>query len=344
MKTNTLKAVAAVGLSALLMGSAAAQSVSQPVGYETLNYTSGFNYLGLRLVEAPAGAGAALSISGGDVTLADGVVDALDAATSYIFEVTSGDAAGAVTTISAFDATANTVSLADDISGDFDGGDEFIIRPTSTLSSVFGETNDVANSGSGLTSAGSFAGCDQIWIPDGSGSFQRYAFVLGNPFAGTSDSWQDDLGNVINPDLIELNYVDGVIVNAISPGDFVVSGSIKLEAVQIALTTTFNYLGSLFPAGLTLEESELVNTLTSAGSFAGCDQVWLPDSSGGFLRYAFVLGNPFAGTPDAWQDDSGTLIDPETISFDDTPGMIVVRAGSAVSMITVDSPDFYDTL
>ena len=65
MKTNTLKTVAAVGLSALLVGSASAQSsVSQPVGYETLDLVPGFNYVGLRLHEAPVATGASVSTAG----------------------------------------------------------------------------------------------------------------------------------------------------------------------------------------------------------------------------------------------------------------------------------------
>ena len=63
MKTKTLKVAATMGLTALLVGSAAAQeSASKPVGYETLTIEDGFNYLGLRLHEAPVASGTITAI------------------------------------------------------------------------------------------------------------------------------------------------------------------------------------------------------------------------------------------------------------------------------------------
>lgn len=345
MKTTTLKAVAAFGLSALLAGSAAAQeSTSKPVGYETIPYTAGFNYLGLRLHEAPAASGTSVSVSGATITVADGVADGLVAGTSYIFEVTSDDALGAVVLVNSFDAAADTLTLSDDISANFGDGHGFIIRPSSTLTTVFGESNDVANSGAGLVSTASFGTCDQIWLPDGAGGFSKYAYVKGNPFAGTVDGWKDSSGLTVDPETINLVYVDGVIVNGASAGNVVVSGSVKLEPVSIVLTTTFNYIGGMFPVGLTLAESELGFSLGSTGSFGTSDQVWLPNGAGGFAKYAFVQGNPFTGSPTGWKNSAGGVVDPAAISFDDNPGVIIVRAGNVESLVTIDSPDFYDAL
>ncbi len=347
MKTTTLKAVAAFGLSALLAGSAAAQeSKSKPVGYETLAYTAGFNYLGLRLHEAPASSGAsgAVTIGSPVIPVADGVADALTTDVTYLFEVTSGDAAGAVVLVDSFDAATDTVTLASDISDDFVEADTFIIRPSATLASVFGATNDVANSGAGLTSTASFGTCDQIWVPDGAGSFEKYAYVKGNPFAGTLDGWKNAAGAAITPADVDLIYVDGIIVNGAAAGNLVVSGSVKLEGVSIALTTTFNYVSGVFPAGLTLTESELSATLTSTASFGTSDQVWIPNGVGGFAKYAWVKGNPFAGTADGWRNAALAAVDGATVSFDGSSGVIIFRAGNAESMVTIDSPDFYDAL
>ena len=345
MKTNTLKAAAAVGLSALLMGSASAQSsVSQPVGYETLNYTPGFNYLGLRLVEAPAATGASVSAAGTVVTVADGVADSLIEGTAYLFEATTGDAAGAIVSVTAFDAAADTVTLADDISGDFEPGSEFIIRPTDTLASVFGTANDVANDGNGLNSTGSFATSDQVWLPDGAGGFEMFAFVQGSILFGTVSEWQDVDGNSVDAASVPLVYTDGVIINGVAQGELVVSGSVKLEPVSFALTAPFNYLSSIFPAGNNLAESELETALLSTGSFATSDQVWLPDGTGGFDMFAFVQGSILFGTTTGWQNVDGATVDPTTISFDDNSGIIINRAGATSRMVAFDSPDFYDTL
>lgn len=347
MKTTTLKAVAAFGLSALLAGSAAAQeSKSKPVGYETLAYTAGFNYLGLRLHEAPASSGAsgAVTIGSPVIPVADGVADALTTDVTYLFEVTSGDAAGAVVLVDSFDAATDTVTLASDISDDFVEADTFIIRPSATLASVFGATNDVANSGAGLTATGSFAGSDQVWVPNGASGFDKFAYVLGNPFLGTPNAWKNSAGATVDPADVNLVYTDGVIINGAAAGNLVVSGSVKLEPVQVVLNAQFNYLSGIFPAGLTLAESELSLTLTKAGSFAGSDQVWLSNGAGGFNKYAFVAGNPFLGTPDSWRNSAGTVVDPAAVSFDNTSGVILVRAGEVAKMVTIDSPDFYDAL
>ncbi len=346
MKTNTLKAAAAVGLSALLVGSAAAQeSKSKPVGYETVGYTAGFNYVGIRLHEAPVASGASTTIDFATVTVADGVADALVAGTTYLFEATTGDAAGAVTTVESFDADADSVTLSDDLSDNFADGDEFIIRPASTLASIFGDANDVANSGGGLTSTGSFGTCDQAWVPDGQGGFSKYAYVQGNPFTGTLTGWKDADGADVTAADTALIYSDGVILVGAAAGDVVVSGSVKLQSVALSLTTTFNYAGSIFPAGLTLAESELENSLLSTGSFGTSDQLWLSDGAGGFAKYAFVQRNPFdPASVTGWKDADGNDVDGATVSFDDNSGVIVVRGDSTVRMVTVDSPDFYDEL
>jgi hypothetical protein len=93
MKNTTLKAAAAFGLGALLMGSAAAQeSVSKPVGYETLEINQQFNYIGLRLLGAPLATSTVATAENGAITLASGEV----ADGTVIIEVVDGDAAGAV--------------------------------------------------------------------------------------------------------------------------------------------------------------------------------------------------------------------------------------------------------
>ena len=93
MKNTTLKAAAAFGLGALLMGSAAAQeSVSKPVGYETLEINQQFNYIGLRLLGAPLATSTVATAEDGAITLASGEV----ADGTVIVEVVDGDAAGAV--------------------------------------------------------------------------------------------------------------------------------------------------------------------------------------------------------------------------------------------------------
>jgi len=310
------------------------QATSKVVGYETLTVNSGFNYLGLRLLEQTVASGTVASVSAANVTL--------DAAPTvdtgvYLFEITSGTAAGTVIEI---DSVADTiVTLTADLSAELAAGDSYSIRPAHTLASVFGDANSA-----GLNSAATFGGCDQIWLPDGAGDFVQYAYLAGNARAGTVDRWVDSDLNDVDATSIVLNYTDGVIVNAQSTGSFIVSGEVKTTSTSIALTNTFNYLGSVYPAGSTIETAFGASNssgLLSVATFGGCDQIWLPNSSGDFDKYAYLAGNARAGTVDRWVDSDSVDVDPSTIEL--TSGAILVK-NDADKNIVVSQPSSYDTL
>ena len=142
----------------------AQEFTSEPVGREILTVESGFNYLGLRMHQKIVVTSSYASVTNGSTTIGvhGDVVDALTAGTAYLFEVESGTALGAVIPVTSFDAVNETLTLNDDVSGSFQNGDRFSIRPASTLASVFG-----VNNSAGLGSSSSFAGSDQVWLPDG---------------------------------------------------------------------------------------------------------------------------------------------------------------------------------
>ena len=345
MKNNTLKAAAAVGLSALLMGSAAAQSsVSQPVGYETITVPNGFSYAGLRLHAAPIGSGAATTVAGTTITVANGIVDAMVAGTTYIFEVIDGDAVGAVVLVETFDAVSDTLTLGDDISGDFVNGNSFIIRPAATLASVFGSDNS-AGLDSGEAGPG---GADSVWIPDGTGGFDRYYFDDLNA-TSFDPSWSNfDDGSEVNPEEILMIYTDGIILlgDGVENNTFVVSGSVKLEAATYVFQDGFNYIGTIHPVGSTLassfgaaNESGLAAGETGPG---GADVIFVPEG-GGFARYYYDDLNSESFAPSWSNAEDGSEVDPTTISFDDISGVIVLHEGAATSN-TVQAPSFYANL
>lgn len=347
MKTNTLKAAAAVGLSALLIGSAAAQeSKSKPVGYETITVPNGFSYAGLRLHEAPVASGEVVSVPGGaTVTVADGVADALTDGVAYIFEVTSGDAIGAVVTVDSFDAGADTVTVSDAaISDDFADGDSFTIRPAATLASVFGADNSAGiDAGFGGT-----GGADQIWVPNGAGGFDKYYFDDLSPDNFTAEWVDATTTNSVDPATVNLIYTDGIIILGGGTADntFVVSGSVKLTPTNFALASGFNYLSSVSPAGATIET--MFGATNSAGLDAGfggtggADVVWIPVGAG-FDKYYFDDLSPDNFTTE-WVDANSTnTVDPATISLDDASGFIIVNDGAA-QPVNAGVPGFYADL
>ncbi len=339
MKTKTLKVAAAMGLTALLAGSAAAQeSASKPVGYETLTVANGFNYLGLRLHEAPVASGTITGVTAGSVS-----DDAADfstlAAGTYVLEIDT--AAGIVQEVTTF--TDSTTIPTDDLTGAGVDGASYTIRPVATLASVFGAANE-----SGLDEGfGGTGGADQIWVPTPSG-FAKYYFDAFSPL-GAAEEWVDISTNAgVDPATVSLFYTDGVILvgGGTDNNTFVVTGSVKLTASSYVINDGFNYLSSISPAGATLasmfgaaNESGLS---AGFGGTGGADQVWIPEA-GSFTKYYYDDFSPLGATAEWVNAGDNSSVDATTVSLDDASGIIIVGTGGTQTA-SVGVPSFYSTL
>lgn len=339
MKTKTLKVAAAMGLSALLVGSAAAQeSASKPVGYETLTIANGFNYLGLRLHEAPVATGTITGVAADSIS--DDAADFTTlAAGTYVLEIDTAD--GIVQEVTTF--TDGTTIPTDDLSGAGVDGASYTLRPVATLATVFGAANE-----SGIDKGfGGTGGADQIWVPTPSG-FAKYYYDEFSPL-GAAEEWVDISTNAgIDPASVSLFYTDGVILVGGGAADntFVVTGSVKLTASSYVLADGFNYLSSISPAGATLESmfgaANTAGLSKGFGGTGGADQVWIP-SAGAFAKYYFDEFSP-EGALEEWVNaNDNTSVDPSTVSLDDASGIIIVNTGGAQSA-SVGVPSFYSTL
>ncbi|HCQ80082.1 MAG TPA: hypothetical protein DIV46_08930, partial [Verrucomicrobiales bacterium] len=248
MKNTTLKAAAAFGLGALLMGSAAAQeSVSKPVGYETLEINQQFNYIGLRLLGAPLATSTVATAENGAITLASGEV----ADGTVIVEVVDGDAAGAVVVGTV---AAGSISVPAELLDNLEVENTVTVRAPQSLASVFGAD------GASLTGSAGQGGADLVLVPDGSGAFDTYWYSSGG-FGGVGAGWKQvdpATGESSNVDgaAVTLVYTDGLIIqNRGANNSVVVSGSVKTTGTAPALTTQFNYLSTIYPAGATLSSA-----------------------------------------------------------------------------------------
>jgi hypothetical protein len=323
MKMNSLKAAAAIGLSALAVSSAAAQTASKPVGYETIAINQQFNTFGLRLLGAPNVTTTVSAVAGATVTLAA----APSADGTYIVEVN-----GAVVTGTS---TGADIVLSEDLSGSLAVDDSITIRATQNLASVFGDPST-------LTQAGNDGSADIISVPDGSGGFTSYWYFSGS-FGGVGAGWREVGGAAnIDPAGVVLVYTDGMVVtNRGANNSLVVTGSVKTSPTTLGLTTQFNYVSSVYPAGATLDNSGLEASLTGAGNDGSADLVSLPDGAGGFNTYWSFTGG-FGGAGAGWrQVGSPDAVDPTTIEL--TSGMIITnRGGDQNAAIT--APSFYADL
>ena len=327
---NSLKTAAIIGLSALAISSAAAQTVSRPVGYETLEINQQFNTIGLRLVGATALTSTISAISGADITLAG----APSADATYIVEVDDNALAGAVVT---GDSVGSTVTLSEDLSASLAVGDTITLREPQTLASVFGDPTV-------LTASAAEAGADLVSIPDGSGGFTTYYFFSGS-FGGVGAGWRESgqTSGTIDATAVNLVYTDGmVITNRGADNTLVVTGSVKTTPTTLGLTTQFNYVSSVYPAGSTLENSNLSAQLTGSAAEAGADLVSLPDGAGGFDTYFFFSGG-FGGAGAGWRESGQTSGTIDATLVELTPGMIITNRGEDQNADTIP-PSFYANL
>lgn len=342
MKTNLTKAAVA-GLTALVIGNVAAQeSVSKPVGYETITIPNGFSYAGLRLHNAPLLSGAADSIAGADVTLAAGGGASLVPGAVHIFEVNDGDAAGAVTTFTPAD-NSDTITLDDDLSANLAGGDSFTIRPAATLASIFGAANE-----SGLDSGfGGTGGADQVYLLNEAGGFDRYYYDDFSP-ESFGASWVNAGTNLdVDPTAVPIVYTDGIVLlgGGTDGNTFVVSGSVKLTPTAIVHDSGFNYFSSVSPAGATLETMFGATAPGLGQGFGGtgdADQVLIPTATG-FDRYYYDQFSPGGFAPSWVNADTNLDVDPTTVSFDGASGFVINNDGG-LRTTTMGVPSFYTNL
>jgi hypothetical protein len=326
MKMNSLKAAAVIGLTALAVSSAAAQTASKPVGYETVAINQQFNTFGLRLLGAPNVTSTVGAVAGATVTL-----DAAPSADGlYIVEVNDNALAGAVVTGTA---TGADVVLSEELA--LAVGDSITLRAPQTLASVFGDPST-------LTQAGNDGSADIISVPDGSGGFTSYWYFSG-AFGGVGAGWREVGGAAnIDPAGVVLVYTDGMVVtNRGANNSLVVTGSVKTSPTTLGLTTQFNYVSSVYPAGATLDNSGLEADLTAAGNDGSADLVSLPDGAGGFNTYWNFSGG-FGGAGAGWrQIGSADAVDPATVEL--TSGMIITNRDGDQNA-SLSAPSFYADL
>jgi hypothetical protein len=357
MKNTTLKAAAAFGLGALLMGSAAAQeSVSKPVGYETLEINQQFNYIGLRLLGAPLATSTVATAENGAITLASGEV----ADGTVIVEVVDGDAAGAVVVGTV---AAGSISVPAELLDNLEVENTVTVRAPQSLASVFGAD------GASLTGSAGQGGADLVLVPDGSGAFDTYWYSSGG-FGGVGAGWKQvdpATGESSNVDgaAVTLVYTDGLIIqNRGANNSVVVSGSVKTTGTAPALTTQFNYLSTIYPAGATLSSAFdeagspgvlRAGTLTASAGQGGADLVFIPngavaiaEGAPDFDIYWYSSGG-FGGAGAGWkkvdaETGASNNVDSTTVSLDSASGIVIQNRGDLPQGVSIGAPAFYADL
>jgi hypothetical protein len=338
MKTYAYSLLAA----AAACGFAAAETAyTTPVGYETLAFNTGFNFAGVRLQEAPVAAGDIEAISATTVTDSDIDFDTiLTTGQSYVLEIQNGTGIVQVTGVW----SGSDLTVAADLTGDVAIDDTYLLRPVSTLASVFGN----AAAGHKLDiGAGGASGADQVWFWNGAGYDRYYFDEFGGP-GFDQETWVNvDTSDVVDGSTINLIYTDGVIVSSANGKDVVVSGEVKTGPSELNLVGGFNFVGSVAPAGATLDalfgdtaaEVSASGLSIGAGGASGADQLWLWTGSG-FAKYYFdEFGGP-GFDQETWVDVDTSALIPATTPV--PAGYIISAAGAGDVLSGV--PDSFSSL
>ena len=331
MKATTLKKAAFVaGSLSFLAGSAFSQSaVSGAGGYETLTINAGkFNVLGLRLHEPQVVSGTFDSQT--DTSLTDNDVDFSELLTdgkTYLVEIT-GATSWEGTVIEVDSWSGGDLTGLDSLGAE--AATDYTIRAAKTIGDVFGADNSAGLTGS-ATAAPSEASI--IYVPNGSGFTQVFYSTLDG-FSGWLDA-----GTFADATDMPLNYVDALVVHEKGGADLslVVTGMVKTSSTNLPVGDAFTYLGTAYPAGSTLGNSGLENSVTgsAAATPSEADTVYLPKAdASGFDRYFFSTLDGFAGWLNADTFASGADIEL-------TSGIIIDQNGTGADFNAPVAPPAY---
>ncbi len=334
-KQTTLCLVASLIGAAAVFAQTTATTV--PVGYITCNIAgipvgsplaSAETYISPSLVEAIEFAGLTESAATNVLTFSGGVPTTFDG--TYVLEITSGASEGWWSTVTS--STATTITLNDSIPAGLSAGVAISVRKHSTLLSFLG------NNAPGLaTFTGSSVNDEvQIFDPISQGSIP-YAFVAGA-----------DLGDPAYPDGVWLNlftseYANNAIIepgtavrvvrNSADPLAFTAIGTVKTTKTQVDVYPNFNWFGTQFAVGSSLNGMLLNDQLYPFDGVTpdydelqvlGADQSVVP-----YAAYDTTGSGPMSMINLFTSEDAGSWV------FAEGTGAVIFRTGNPASTITI---------
>jgi hypothetical protein len=330
-----MKKLQIAGFSALtLLGSMSAmhaQATTTPVGYTTETLAQGFNLIGLTLHQPVSTSGAFTTVADVGVTDTNGdFITALGASGSatYILEIKTGALAGSIQDITEW--TATTLTTPDDLlAAGALATDTYSIRKATTIADAFGESNTAG------FLAGNASSADIIWIPNGSGGFDKFYYAVN--FAPIlSAGWKNvATGNTDQSDKA-IVYADGILVERKGVSDLSVTftGSVKDGDTSIFISDDYTYAGASYPAGVTLDSSNLANSM-QAGNASSADLLWMADGAGGYTKFYYAVD--FAPILSAgWKNVATGNTDQGATNI--TSGMIIQKRASTAFTAKISGP------
>ncbi|MBT8037515.1 MAG: hypothetical protein KJO21_08220 [Verrucomicrobiae bacterium] len=341
MKYTTITTLAALLLG--IAGAFAQSAYTKPSGFVTHTLKAGqFNLIGLTLHAPVTVSGAFETVDG--TTLTDSDVNfgtSLTAGKTYILEITAATDTslnGTIQEVTVWDG--NTITTPQNLVTDgLVVGDQYQLRAAKTLQGIFGANNEA-----GLKE-GASGTADLVWIPDGSGGFDKYYYSPAQSFpVVVAEGWKL-LSGADAPE-VPIFFADAFFVQrrGATDLDLVITGSIVTTSVSVAVPNNFTFISSLFPVGSTLANSGLGGSLLHG--FAGtADLLWLPkDDASGYDIYYYHPGSTFPQVVEAgWKLVGGDVnVDQATTIL--KSGMIIQRRAATGFNVPVTPPSSYSGL
>lgn len=320
---SLIAAAAAVG-----MAHGAETATTKPVGYVTNSLQPGFNLIGLTLQSPSLVTGDIETVNGAQIGDTDlNIQTSLPVGRTYILEVTSGAAAGFVQEF--VTVNGGTITLPAAVSG-LAADDKYQIRVAPTLEEIFGNT---------LQTQSTSAGSDIVWLSNGPGVFEKY--YRQSPLFG-SPVWKK-----LGPNNTEVNapntpvvYLDSFFVEVkTTQKNLVISGELRADVTSLFLGPGFNAVGTVFPVGSNLANSNISGALQSQSTSAGSDIVWISRGPGVFEKYYYQ--RPLFGAQ-IWKrldaNNVETTVDANTVNL--STGMFIEKKGTTSSTVKVNPPAY----
>lgn len=328
-------ALTALATSGLSM--AQTPAFSKPSGYVTQSIkANSFNLVGITLHNASSANGIVDEVTA--TTFVDNDANftgSLVAGKTYILEITSGQGLGLTQEITSWTGTALTTS--ESFVGEVaTGTSAYQLRESATISSVFGSDNSA-----GLL-VGTATTADIIYVPNNSGGFDQFYRQPASPPFVPAERWTKVGGNG-DFGSKALNFVDSIFIQRRGATDLslTLTGQVKTTSVTSVVTGggSFNYVGSVFPVGSTLDNSGLSSSVL-AGTATTADIVFVPNNQGGYSQYYYQPAQP-PFVPTAQWVKIGTAGNAGATPL--TSGLIVQRRGPS-ARISITPPPSYSNL
>jgi hypothetical protein len=330
MKKYTYSLILAAAASGLALGAETAYTT--PVGYETTTLNpSSFNLISVRLQSPTSVAGNFETIAG--TTLTDtgasfGTV--LTAGGTYVLEISSSIPAlnGVIQEVTSW--SGDSITTAQDLAAlGLTSSDTYKLRKAPTIEQVFGTTTSVLSKGATAAAGAS----DIVWIPIAPGSYTRYYI------RSTDSTVRNAQTNAAAPN-VPIVYVDGIFVEKKATGSasLVVSGEVKTKATTSVASLGFNLLGTIYPAGATLQNLGLEDDISKGATAAAAasDIVWVPSGPNTYTRYYL------RSTDSTWRNAQTNAAAPADVAL---PTAIFIERKTASSInLDLTPPASYNSL